>query len=258
MTLRWNLALVVALVAVQAEAQQRVAPGGAGAPTQRAAQAPPAGQAAPRGPLTSVRDRASYSFGMMIGTNLKKQGVDVDVNLLIQGLRDAAAGGKLQLTEQQAGEAMAAFEKEVAAQKAQESKDFLTQNKKRPGVQSTPSGLQYKIITAGKGSKPTKSDAVSVIYRGMFINGDEFDSSGGKPFTIGVADVIAGWQEALQLMPVGSKWMLFIPAELAYGETGQPPIGPNSTLVFELELVDIAKAPPAGALKTRPKAEQIR
>lgn len=208
---------------------------------------------APRGELKNVRERASYSFGMMIGGNLKKQGVDVDVNLFIQGLRDATAGGKLQLTDEQANEAIQAFEKDVAAKKTQESKDFLVQNKKRPGVQTTPSGLQYKVVKAGTGAKPSGKDAVVVIYRGMFINGQEFDSSSGKPFTIGVADVIPGWQEALQLMPVGSKWHLFIPAELAYGEQGQPPIGPNSTLVFELELVDINKAPAAGASKAQPK-----
>jgi FKBP-type peptidyl-prolyl cis-trans isomerase len=231
------LAIAVALIAGQSIAQEKVAPAG------------------PRGELKTVREKASYSFGMMIGSNLKKQGVDVDVNLFIQGLREATAGGKLLLTEQQAGEAIQAFEKEVAAKKAKESTDFLVQNKKRPGVRTTESGLQYKIVKPGKGPKPKATDAVNVIYRGMFINGDEFDSSAGKPFTIGVDQVIDGWKEALQLMEVGSKWMLYVPAELAYGAQGQPPIGPNTTLVFELELVDITKAPPAGAAKGRPKLE---
>ncbi len=233
--IRWILLVAVVLAASEVQAQQK----------------PPAAAAPKAGPPGSVRDKASYSFGMMIGSNLKKQGVDVDVNLFIQGLKDATSGGKLQLTEQQAGEAIQAFEKEISARKSQESKEFLVQNQKRPGVKTTASGLQYKVVKPGKGAKPKASDAVSVIYKGMFINGDEFDSSGGKPFTIGVSDVIPGWQEALQLMDVGSKWMLFIPADLAYGETGQPPIGPNTTLVFELELVDIAKAPPAGAAKPR-------
>ncbi|MGD9724145.1 MAG: FKBP-type peptidyl-prolyl cis-trans isomerase [Pirellulales bacterium] len=268
MILRWKLAIVVTLVAAPAFAQQR--------PPQRTAQAPPRGQAAAPGAaapgtaapgaaaggaLGTVKAKASYSFGMMIGSNLKKQGVDVDVNLFVQGLRDASAGGKLMLTEEQAGEAIAAFEKEVSAKKANESKQFLAQNKSRPGVTTTPTGLQYKVLKAGTGAKPAKNDAVTVIYRGMFINGDEFDTSAGKPFTIGVGDVIPGWQEALQLMPVGSKWMLFVPSELAYGELGQPPIGPNATLVFELELVDIAKAPAAGAApaaKARPRAEPVR
>jgi FKBP-type peptidyl-prolyl cis-trans isomerase len=239
MIARWKLAVAVALIAGPLYAQERVAP------------------VAPRGELKSVREKASYSFGMMIGTNLKKQSVDVDINLFVQGLRDASAGGKLLLTEQQAGEAIQAFEKEVAARKSQESKDFLVQNKKRQGVKTTESGLQYKVVKAGKGPRPKKTDAVNVVYRGMFINGDEFDSSGGKPFTIGVDQVIDGWKEALQLMEVGSKWMLYIPAELAYGAQGQPPsIAPNTTLVFELELVEITKAPPAGpASKARPSFE---
>ncbi len=246
---RWILALAVVVSAVSAMAQQQ---------RQPVQPRPGATQTAPSGQLKTVRDQASYSFGMMIGSNLKKQGVDVDYNLFIQGLRDAASGGKLLLTQQQAGAAIAAFEKEMAAKKAAESVQFLADNQKRPGVQTTASGLQYKVLKAGNGPRPQKGDAVTVVYRGMFINGDEFDSSGGKPFTIGVQDVIPGWQEALQLMPTGSKWMIFVPAELAYGEFGQPPIGPNTALVFDLELVEIAKAPPAGAAKSRPGAEPVR
>lgn len=235
MNVRLILVVAVALFASQADAQDK---GGK------------------RGELKSVRDKASYSFGMMIGSNLKKQGVDVDVNLLVQGIREASAGGKLQLTEEEAGEAIQAFEKEVAEKKSQESKDFLIANKKKPGIKTTASGLQYKILKPGKGAKPKPTDAVNVIYRGTFVNGTEFDSSGGKPFTIGVNEVIPGWQEALQLMETGSKWQLFIPAELAYGETGQPPIGPNTALVFEIELQDIAKPPAAGAQKGRPSVER--
>ncbi len=201
-----------------------------------------------RGELKTVRDKASYSIGMMFGTNFKKQGVDIDIDLLIQGLRDAS-GGKTLLTEEQAGEAVQEFEKGIVARQSQESRDFLVNNKKKPGVKSTPSGLQYKVIKAGKGPKPQKTDAVTVTYRGTFINGNEFDSSGGKPFTIPVAQVIDGWKEALQLMEVGSKWQLFIPSELAYGEEGQPPIGPNTTLVFDLELLQIAKQPTGGVQK---------
>ena len=243
MIVRYGLALAFVLMAGPLSGQERVAPKA------------PAAQATPTGSLKTVRDKASYSFGMMIGSNLKKQGVDVDINLFIQGLKEASAGGKMQLTEQQAGEAIQAFEKVIAAKKARESADFLVQNKKKPGVLTTESGLQYKIVKPGKGPKPKAADAVTVIYRGMFINGEEFDSSGGKPFPIGVGQVIEGWKEALQLMDVGSKWMLYIPSALAYGETGQPPIGPNTTLVFELELVDITKAPPAGAAKGRPRIE---
>jgi FKBP-type peptidyl-prolyl cis-trans isomerase len=251
MIVRSSLAIAVVLMAAGVDAQTQPR-----RPVRTAQQ--PGGAAAPAGDANAIKQKASYSFGMMIGTNLKKQGVEVDVNLFVEGLRDATSGAKLKLTEQEAGEAIAAFEKLVAEQKARESKEFLAQNKSRPGVQATASGLQYKVLKAGKGPKPAKNDAVSVIYRGMLINGDEFDSSGGKPFTIGVADVIPGWQEALQLMPVGSKWMIFIPAELAYGENGMAPIGPNATLVFDVELVDIVKAPPAGASKPRPGAEPIR
>lgn len=195
-----------------------------------------------RGELKSMREKASYSFGMMIGGNLKKQGVDVDYDLLMQGFRDSTASGKTLLTEQQAGEAIAAFEKEVAARQAEESKSFLVQNKKKPGVKATPSGLQYKILKPGKGAKPKATDVVSVNYRASFINGTEFEANGPKPFSTPVNQVITGWQEALQLMDVGSKWQLFVPPELAYGEEGSPPaIGPSTTIVFELELLAIEK-----------------
>ncbi len=246
MNFRLTLAVAVALFASQVQAQPKAAPKGASQPAGKG------------GELTTVRDKASYSFGMMIGGNLKKQGIDIDINLLVQGLREANAGGKLALTDEEAGAAIQAFEKEVSAKQAQESKDFLVNNKKKPGIKTTVSGLQYKVVKPGKGPKPKATDAVTVSYRGTFINGNEFDSSAGKPFTIGVGDVIPGWQEALQLMEVGSKWQLFIPAELAYGEQGQPPIGPNTTLVFDLELIQIAKPPAggaAGAIKGRPQVE---
>lgn len=250
MFVRGILTLVMAIAAGQLFAQQQP-------PVTRVA---PRGQSATGGgQLATITERASYSFGMMIGSNLKKQGAEVDLNLFVQGLRDAISGGKLLLSEQEAGEAMAAFEQAMVAKKAKESQDFLAQNSKRPGVQTTRSGLQYKVVKPGNGPKPGANDAVEVIYRGMFVNGDEFDGSSGKPFTIGIGDVITGWQEALQSMPVGSKWLLFIPPDLAYGEEGRAPIiGPNMALVFELELVSIAKAPPAGTSKAAPRAEQIQ
>lgn len=252
MIVRGFLALAVALAAGQLFAQQQQQPTTRVAPRGRSA-------AAAGGQLTTVKDKASYSFGMMIGSNFKKQGVDLNLKLFVQGLSDSVSGGKLLLTEEQAGQAIAAFEQAMIARKAKESQDFLVQNSKRPGVQTTNSGLQYKVLKTGNGPKPTTKDAVEVIYRGMFVNGDEFDSSHGKPFTIGVTDVIDGWTEALQMMPVGSKWMIFIPSDLAYGKLGRPPvIGPNMALVFELEVVNIAKAPTTGTLKTRPRAEQIR
>jgi FKBP-type peptidyl-prolyl cis-trans isomerase len=234
MKIRLTLAVAVAIVASQVNAQDRIGR---------------------RGELKSVRDRASYSFGMTMGTNLKKQGVDIDLDLLVQGLRDATSGGKLLLTEEQALEAMQAFEKEIAAKQLEDSKKFLVDNKRRPGVKVTPSGLQYKILKAGKGLKPNPDDVVSVNYRASFVNGQEFENSNGKPFVTPVKEVIPGWTEALQMMDVGSKWQLFIPPELAYGELGSPPtIAPNTTLVFELELMQINK-PAAGAAKKAPPGQ---
>jgi FKBP-type peptidyl-prolyl cis-trans isomerase len=231
MNVRLIFAVAVAIVATQVSAQDR---------TGR------------RNELKTTRDQASYSLGMTMGTSLKKQGVDIDLELLVQGLRDASGNGKLLMTEEQAFEAMQAFEKDIAAKQSQESQRFLVDNKKRPGVKTTASGLQYKIVKAGKGAKPKADDVVSVVYRASFVNGTEFETSGGKPFTTPVNQVIPGWQEALTMMEVGSKWQLFIPADLAYGEQGSPPaIGPNTTLVFDLELMQINK-PATGAARKSP------
>jgi FKBP-type peptidyl-prolyl cis-trans isomerase len=233
MNVRLTLAVVVALAAAQvAVAQER-----AGRKVE----------------LKSLRDKASYSFGMAMGGTLKKQGVDIDIDLLMQGIKDSATGGKMLLTEEQAFEAMQTFEKDVIAKQAEDSKRFLADNKKRPGVKTTASGLQYKVLKAGKGAKPKADDVVSVTYRASFINGSEFETNGEKPFSTPVNQVIPGWVEALQLMEVGSKWQLFIPPDLAYGEQGSPPtIGPNTTLIFELELVQINKPTTGATKKTGP------
>jgi len=196
------------------------------------------------------------NIGSGLGANLKKQSVDVDSTLVSQGLKDAMSGGKTRLTQEEAQTVLTDVQNEVRKQqqeKAQqagaanktEGEAFLAANKSKDGVVTLPSGLQYKILTAGTGPKPTASDSVKCNYRGTLINGTEFDSSykRGQPTTFGVGQVIKGWTEALQLMPVGSKWQLFVPANLAYGERGAgAEIGPNSTLIFEVELLSIEPA----------------
>lgn len=224
------------------------------APTAKAhkATAPAAKAAAPLA-LTTTKDKFSYALGMNLGTSLHRQSVPVDPNILMRGLKDSLAGGKTQLTEDQAKAALTEVQNELRkkqqdqAQQAglankKEGDAFLAANKGKDGIVALPSGLQYKILTPGTGPKPTASDTVVCNYRGTLINGTEFDSSykRGQPATFPVSGVIKGWTEALQLMPVGSKWQLFIPAELAYGERAPgPEIGPDSTLIFEVELLSI-------------------
>jgi FKBP-type peptidyl-prolyl cis-trans isomerase FklB len=199
--------------------------------------------------LKNQKEKTSYIIGMDIGNNLKKQSIDVDPNILAKGVKDALAGGKPLLTEQEIRETMTAFQKEmmakqeVVAKKNKEQGDaFLAENKKKEGVKTLPSGLQYKVIKAGTGKKPKLSETVIAHYRGTLIDGTEFDSSykRGQPATFQVSGVIPGWTEALQLMEEGAKWRLFIPSNLAYGERGAGGvIGPNATLVFEIELISI-------------------
>jgi len=203
--------------------------------------------------LTTQKDKFSYALGMNLGTNLHKQSVPVDPNILLRGLKDALAGGKTALTEEQARAALMEVQNEMrkkqqaemqAAGEAnkKEGDAFLAANKAKEGVVTLPSGLQYKILTQGTGPKPTATDSVVCNYRGTLINGTEFDSSykRGEPATFPVSGVIKGWTEALQLMPVGSKWQLFVPSDLAYGERSPgPEIAPDSTLIFEVELLSI-------------------
>jgi FKBP-type peptidyl-prolyl cis-trans isomerase FklB len=207
--------------------------------------------------LTTRKQKFSYALGMNIGSglgaNLKKQSVDVDPTLVSQGLKDAMSGSKTRLTQEQAQAVLTEVQNEVkklqqektqqaAAANKTEGEAFLAANKSKDGVVTLPSGLQYKILTAGTGPKPTASDSVKCNYRGTLINGTEFDSSykRGQPATFAVGQVIKAWTEALQLMPVGSKWQLFVPSSLAYGERGAgAEIGPNATLIFEVELLSI-------------------
>jgi len=203
--------------------------------------------------LKTQKDKFSYALGMNLGANLHKQSVPVDPNIMARGLKDALAGGKTLLTEEEARAAITAAqndmrEKQQAKMQAagdankKEGEAFLADNKSKEGVIVLPSGLQYKVLKEGNGPKPTATDSVVCNYRGTLINGSEFDSSTkhGGPATFPVNGVIKGWTEALQLMPVGSKWQLFVPSGLAYAERGAGgDIGPNATLIFEVELVSI-------------------
>ncbi len=210
--------------------------------------------------LKDQKDKVSYSIGMNIGFNLNRQNVQINPEALTAGMKDAIAG-KPQLTPDQVKEIMAAFEKDMeqkqkaAGEKnAAEGTKFLEENKKKEGVKATASGLQYKAIKEGAGAQPKATDTVTVNYRGTTIGGTEFDSSykRGQPATFPLNGVIKGWTEALQLMKVGSKYQLFIPPNLAYGERAVgPDIPPNSTLIFEVELLDV-KPPAAGASPAAP------
>jgi FKBP-type peptidyl-prolyl cis-trans isomerase FklB len=205
--------------------------------------------------LKSLKDRASYSIGLNMGKNMKQQGVEIDIKLLARGLEDGLTGGKALMTDVECRTCMMEFQKEMTSKQADRNKGagernkkegeaFLAENKKKPDVTTLPSGLQYKVITMGTGPKPTATDTVTTHYRGTLIDGKQFDSSydRGEPTSFGVSQVIKGWTEALQLMPVGSKWQLFIPSELAYGERGAgADIGPNATLIFDIELIKIGE-----------------
>jgi FKBP-type peptidyl-prolyl cis-trans isomerase len=203
--------------------------------------------------LTTQKDKVSYAIGMSMAKSVQRQSLDVEPDILVKGLRDVLAGNKPLLTDEEASATLTAMQTDMRAkqqEKAQqaavsnkkEGEDFLAANKSKEGVVTLPSGLQYKVLKQGSGPKPSASDSVVCNYRGTLINGTEFDSSykRGQPLTIPVNGVIKGWTEALQLMPVGSKWQLFVPSDLAYGQRGAgQDIGPNATLIFEVELLSI-------------------
>ncbi|MGA7755545.1 MAG: FKBP-type peptidyl-prolyl cis-trans isomerase [Candidatus Sulfotelmatobacter sp.] len=207
--------------------------------------------------LKTQKDKSSYALGMKIGGDLRRQSVNtaVDPALVARGLRDALAGTKALLTEDEERAALTQLQTQVRDQQQakahvegganrKEGEAFLTANKTKEGVTTLPDGLQYKVLKEGSGPKPTANDTVSVNYRGTLINGKEFDSSykRGEPISFPVGGVIKGWTEALQLMPVGSKWQLFIPSDLAYGDRGAGgDIGPGETLIFEVELLSIGE-----------------
>ena len=230
--------------------------GSAQAKTPAAKKAPaPATKSASAATLKTQKEKASYALGMSIGSGLHRQNLPVDPALVSRGLRDAMAGGKTLLTEDemkaQLQQLRADFQKdqETKAHAAGEAnrktgEAFLAANKAKDGVKTLPDGLQYKVLHEGSGPKPTANDTVTVNYRGTLVNGKEFDSSykRGQPSTFPVTGVIKGWTEALQLMPVGSKWQLFIPPDLAYGDRSpSPDIGPGDTLIFDVELISIGE-----------------
>jgi FKBP-type peptidyl-prolyl cis-trans isomerase FklB len=235
--------------------------------------------------LGDEKARVSYAIGMTFGHNFQTQGIEVDTDMLIRGLKDMQSGGTTLLTQEQMHDILGEFQKTLAAKQRQlreaaaaknktEGEAFLAMNKTKPGVITLPDGLQYIVITNGNGTLPASNDIVTVNYRGTLLDGTEFDSTigRGKPAQFSVGNVIPGWSEALKLMPVGSKWKIFVPAGLAYGEMGRPPrIMPNSALVFEVELVgaeqptppapltsDIIKVPSLEEMKKGAKVEVIK
>jgi FKBP-type peptidyl-prolyl cis-trans isomerase FklB len=226
MKLRWMAGLALALLAIPMNAQE------------------PA--------LQTEKDKLSYAIGVQVATGIKSQRIDVVPDLVAKGMRDALAGARLLMSDEELGAAILALQEDMRRKQEQarvlaldknkkEGEAFLAENAKKEGVVSLPSGLQYKILTAAEGRKPTDTDTVVCHYRGTLLNGTEFDSSyGGEPATFAVRAVIPGFQEAMKLMPVGSKWQFFIPSNLAYGERGAGnAIEPNATLIFEIELISI-------------------
>jgi FKBP-type peptidyl-prolyl cis-trans isomerase FklB len=277
-----NLTNVLSILAAgmmllgNAQAQQTPAAKTEQAP---AAKAQPAAPAKPKAPATKAgaaktpaagaavlktrKDKFSYALGMNVGgnlgTSLRKQSVEFDPNLVAQGLKTSLAGGKTLMTQEEAQALLKEVQTDMLKKQQEkmqvageankkEGDAFLAANKAKEGVVTLPSGLEYKILKEGTGPKPTASDSVVCNYRGTLINGTEFDSSykRGQPATFPVSGVIKGWTEALQLMPVGSKWQLFVPSSLAYAERGAGgDIGPNATLIFEVELLSIQEKPKA-------------
>ena len=253
MTLKWAAVLSMVCLALPAIAEPASAPA---APPPAMPAEPPAGQPAKtdeHSVLATQQNKVSYAMGVDIARNFKRMQVDFDMDLLVKGLKDELGGAKLLLSDAEIRVLMAAFQselrrKQVLATRAaglenrQAGDAFLAENKTKEGVVTLPSGLQFRILTKGDGKTPTATDTVAVRYRGLLIDGTEFDRSdpGGLPAEFKVAAVIAGWQEVLKLMPVGSKWEVFVPPSLAYGPRGAGrDIGPNCTLIFELELVSI-------------------
>jgi len=218
--------------------------------------------------LTDEKSRVSYAIGLSIGSSWKVHGVEVDNTLFMKGLMDALSGATPLMNRQEVGQTLNAYQRtlmakqqamqaEAGAKSKVEGEAFLATNKNNPGIITLPDGLQYKVLTAGNGPIPTRNSTVMVNYTGTFISGQEFDSSAktGHPAQFPVTGVIHGWTEALLLMPVGSKWRLYVPSDLAYGSSGHPPvIPPFATLVFDVELLSSEVPPTRPATMVTPPA----
>ncbi len=198
------------------------------------------------------KEKLSYTIGYDMGDNFKSQQINVDPNYLMKGITDGMGGNTPIMTKQQMEDTLIGFQKQLLAKRADKFKDssaqngkegesFLAANKTKPGVETLPSGLQYKVMTPGTGASPTMKDTVTVDYAGTFINGKEFDSSykRGRAATFPLTEVIPGWQEALTHMKTGATWEVYVPAKLAYGDRVMGPIGPNQTLIFKIHLINI-------------------
>lgn len=234
--------------------------------------------------LSDEKARVSYAIGMMLGHNWQQQGLEVNPDIAARAIKDIQSGGATLLTQEEMQQTLTSFQQEFRAiqQKKQaelgiknkaDGDAFLATNKNNAGVIALPDGLQYQVLNQGAGAPPTPNDTVTVNYKGTLLDGTEFDNSykRGQPAQFPVGGVIRGWTEALEKMPVGSKWKLFIPSELAYGEHGQRGIPPNSVLIFEVELLDtkspapaqpltsdIIKVPSAAEMKNGAKIEVIK
>jgi FKBP-type peptidyl-prolyl cis-trans isomerase FklB len=226
-------------------------------------------------PLKEQKEKVSYSIGVSIGKSVKRDLLDVNPDLVAQGIKDVLAGGKMLLTDEEMVAVFTALQQDLVAKQAEakkvlaeknlkEGEQFLAENAKKEGVVTQPSGLQYKVITDGTGKKAKPTDTVTVHYRGTMIDGTEFDSSykRNEPATLPVEGIVPGWAEGLSLMKVGSKWQLFIPSKLAYGEEGAgDAIGPNVTLIFDVELLDaknVAATSPAVKQPSKTKAASAK
>jgi FKBP-type peptidyl-prolyl cis-trans isomerase len=225
-------------------------------------------------PFKGDKEKLSYAAGMSMGNYCKRQEVEVDLDKLMQGIRDVLGGGQTLLTEQQMRDVLMENQRQVAAKREEKRKQlaeenkkkadvFLAENKTKPGVVTLPSGLQYKVLTEGTGATPGSNDMVTVNYRGTLIDGTEFDNTykRGQPVTFPIKSVhpipIKGGTEALQLMKVGSKWELHVPPNLAYGEFGRPNIPPNSALIFEVELLTTAPMPAPAPARGTPLTSDV-